>query len=117
MRMTIAAVLTAMAFDTGTAARHWAERWRCRAGLRHAVGVPLPQRRSVGPCSVVAEKRSFPSRDNYSKSLPKYVERELRNFLDCGVLSRGFTRILCGNCVCFGQYLVLLRKVGCPTWI
>jgi hypothetical protein len=26
MRMTIAAMLTAMAFDTGTAARHWAER-------------------------------------------------------------------------------------------
>jgi hypothetical protein len=38
------------------------------------------------------------TRDNYSKPLPKYVQRELRNFLGCGVLSRGFTRILCDRC-------------------
>src|SRR5512141_308038 len=29
-------------------------------------------------------------RDHYEKPLPGYVEKELRDFLDCGILARGF---------------------------
>ena len=30
--------------------------------------------------------------------LPSFVEREFREFVTCGVLSRGFARVRCGNC-------------------
>ena len=30
--------------------------------------------------------------------VPKFVENELRAFLDCGVLARGFARWHCGSC-------------------
>ena len=30
--------------------------------------------------------------------LPKYVERELRAYLDCGIPAAGFARIRCPNC-------------------
>jgi hypothetical protein len=29
---------------------------------------------------------------------PRFVEREFRAFLECGVLSRGFLRVHCGSC-------------------
>ena len=38
------------------------------------------------------------TREHYARSLPRYVERELRDYLDCGVLSNGFTRIRCRGC-------------------
>ena len=31
-------------------------------------------------------------------ALPSYVERELRAFVECGVLANGFVRIRCGDC-------------------
>jgi hypothetical protein len=31
-------------------------------------------------------------------ALPKYVERELRGFVECGVLAYGFVRIRCDDC-------------------
>ena len=31
-------------------------------------------------------------------SLPHFVEREFRDFLSCGVLSRGFARVRCDGC-------------------
>jgi len=30
--------------------------------------------------------------------VPRFVERELRSFLDCGVLARGFLRVHCDAC-------------------
>jgi ribosomal protein S27E len=32
------------------------------------------------------------------RSVPGFVEREFRSFLDCGVLSRGFLRVRCNDC-------------------
>jgi len=29
---------------------------------------------------------------------PEFVKRELRDFLSCGVLSRGFARVICDSC-------------------
>ena len=31
-------------------------------------------------------------------SVPEYVEREFRRYLDCGILARGFARARCGQC-------------------
>jgi hypothetical protein len=30
--------------------------------------------------------------------VPQFVERELRSFLDCGILARGFLRVHCDAC-------------------
>ena len=35
---------------------------------------------------------------NYRRPLPRHVVRELRRFVDCGVLARGFTRWRCRAC-------------------
>jgi four helix bundle protein len=32
------------------------------------------------------------------QGVPRFVERELREFLSCGVLARGFARFRCGDC-------------------
>ena len=38
------------------------------------------------------------AREHYDGGLPRYVEAELRAYLDCGVFARGFTRAHCGAC-------------------
>jgi DNA-directed RNA polymerase subunit RPC12/RpoP len=39
------------------------------------------------------------TRDSESDaSVPAYVEREFRRYLDCGILARGFARARCGQC-------------------
>lgn len=38
------------------------------------------------------------TRNTYRKPLPRYVERELRRFVQCGVLGFGFTRWRCPRC-------------------
>ena len=50
------------------------------------------------------------ARDNYRKPLPRYVERELRRMVCCGVLARGFTRWRCPRC---GQDLLV--PFSCKT--
>jgi hypothetical protein len=42
--------------------------------------------------------------DHYDKPLPAYVERELREFLKCGLLPYGFLRARCKTC---GQGLLV----------
>ncbi|MFC1643308.1 transposase zinc-binding domain-containing protein [Myxococcota bacterium] len=37
-------------------------------------------------------------RDHYDNPLPAYVEKELRDYLDCGILARGFVRGRCDDC-------------------
>jgi hypothetical protein len=32
------------------------------------------------------------------EGLPRFVERELREFLTCGVMARGFARFRCDGC-------------------
>ena len=38
------------------------------------------------------------ARETYSSPLPRYVERELRGYLRCGVFKLGFTRCHCDTC-------------------
>ncbi|MGD0529759.1 MAG: transposase, partial [Polyangiaceae bacterium] len=38
------------------------------------------------------------AREHYDGGLPRYVEAELRAYLDCGVFARGFTRAYCDAC-------------------
>jgi hypothetical protein len=37
-------------------------------------------------------------RSTHGFGLPRYVERSFERFLACGVLSRGFARVRCGDC-------------------
>jgi len=32
------------------------------------------------------------------RPVPRFVERELRSFLECGILAHGFLRVHCDNC-------------------
>lgn len=50
-------------------------------------------RARLEPFLAAARERS-PS----GKGLPAYVERDLRGYLDCGLLARGFARIRCASC-------------------
>jgi len=34
----------------------------------------------------------------HGRGLPAYVERQLRAYLDCGILARGFARVHCSDC-------------------
>ena len=36
--------------------------------------------------------------DSSRPGLPRFVERELRQFLGCGILARGFARVHCSAC-------------------
>jgi hypothetical protein len=38
------------------------------------------------------------AREQHDKGLPKYVEKELRESLDCGILSRGYVLGVCSSC-------------------
>ncbi len=38
------------------------------------------------------------ARETYSAPLPRYVEREFRGYLRCGVFGHGFTRCHCDTC-------------------
>jgi len=79
--------------------------WECRSG---AACAPLAHYRRREPEKTVlhqvvrdelepflagARERSEPGR-----GLPAFVERELRAYLDCGILARGFARVRCPNC-------------------
>jgi hypothetical protein len=37
-------------------------------------------------------------RSEHGRGLPAFVERELRAYLDCGILARGFARVSCPDC-------------------
>ena len=36
--------------------------------------------------------------DHYDKPLPKHVEKELREYLECGLLQHGFAKAVCKAC-------------------
>jgi hypothetical protein len=56
------------------------------------------------------------ARETYSKPPPRYVEEELRAYLDCGIFARGFTRCHCDAC---GHDLLVAfsckRRGVCPS--
>jgi hypothetical protein len=48
---------------------------------------------------VAAELENFLERQRLrDRHVPRFVERELRSFLDCGILARGFLRVQCDAC-------------------
>lgn len=64
-------------------------------------------------------------RDHYDKPLPKYVEKELRDYLRCGLLQYGFAKAICKQCgrtilVAFsckkrGACRFMFRRDACAT--
>ena len=50
------------------------------------------------------------ARETYERSIPRYVERELRRFIDCGILERGFARAYCKDC---GASIVVAFSCKC----
>ena len=49
-------------------------------------------------CKIVSERLESFLRDvgdHYDKPLPKYVEKELRGYLACGLLQYGFAKAVC----------------------
>ena len=55
------------------------------------------------------------ARDRHDKGLPRYIEKELREFLDCGILSRGYVLGVCSSC---GRQLFVplsCKKRACPS--
>src|SRR6266498_4124540 len=50
-------------------------------------------RERLEPFLAAARERSA-----HGRGLPTFVERELRAYLDCGILARGFARVRCPDC-------------------
>jgi len=50
------------------------------------------------------------ARETYERAIPRYVERELRRFIDCGILERGFVRAFCTDC---GASIVVAFSCKC----
>ena len=47
---------------------------------------------------------------------PRFVERELRSYLECGILAHGFVRVRCGACGCDRLVAFSCRGRGlCPS--
>ncbi len=56
------------------------------------------------------------ARERYERGLPMYVERELREYLNCGIHAHGFLRARCRDC---GKELLVAfsckRRRVCPS--
>jgi hypothetical protein len=82
-----------------------AETWERRQG---AACAPLPRYRRREPektiLHAVVRERIEPflaaarDRSPSGRGLPAHVERDLRAYLDCGILARGFARVRCPDC-------------------
>ena len=64
---------------------------------------------------VVAEQlETFLARQQErDRPVPRFVEREFRAFLDCGILARGFLRLHCQDC---GQDRLLAFSCKARVW-
>ena len=49
--------------------------------------------------------------------VPRFIEREFRDFLGCGALGRGFARVRCDDCA-FERLVPFSCKARavCPSW-
>ena len=68
-----------------------------QVGDLHIVGGNLRR-----PCftrwSAAISRHFFARSRERANGLPFFVERELRAYLDCGILARGFIRVRCDGC-------------------
>jgi hypothetical protein len=98
--------------------------FECRPG---AAGRPLPRgyRRREPEATLLYRLvaghlddllASLAAASPYGHGLPRHVERELRAFLDCGRLEKGFARVVCRTCK--REHLVAFSCKGrsvCPS--
>ena len=80
-----------------TATRHAS----CLDRSEPGCGGYAPRRPETTPLYVTlsAELETFLARrDDEQHALPRFVERELRGYLDCGILAHGFLRVRCPAC-------------------
>ncbi len=64
-----------------------------------AVYIPRNPEESILYRAVVAQLETFLERQHLrDRIVPRFVERELRSFLDCGILANGFLRVHCDTC-------------------
>ena len=55
------------------------------------------------------------AREQHDKGLPKYVERELREYLDCGLLCRGYVLGVCEACGRSIFVALSCKRRTCPS--
>jgi hypothetical protein len=98
------------------------ETWEARPGAARA---PLARYRRREPehtilHAVVRERlESFLAtareRSANGRGLPPFVERDLRGYLDCGILARGFVRARCPDCSFERLVAFSCRAHICPS--
>jgi hypothetical protein len=98
------------------------ETWEARPGAARA---PLARYRRREPehtilRAVVRERlESFLAtareRSANGRGLPPFVERDLRGYLDCGILARGFVRARCPDCSFERLVAFSCRAHICPS--
>ena len=80
--------------------------WECRPGAAHRALPPGYRRREPEATllyALVTEHLDdllvgLATASPYGHGLPRHVEKELRAFLDCGRLEKGFARVVCRSC-------------------
>jgi hypothetical protein len=68
------------------------ERIAARGGRGSRTGIAL--RMGCAPASPVSSRRQWTD-EGSGRALPKFVTEELRGFLNCGILARGFAHLFC----------------------
>jgi hypothetical protein len=76
------------------------EAWRCCAVCERAEAyIPRQPEKSVLHETVAGHLETFLARQRErDRPVPRFVERELRKFLECGVAAHGFLRVHCDAC-------------------
>jgi hypothetical protein len=70
-------------------------------GRTSSAYVPRRPEASVLYRAVAGELETFLVRaSERDRTVPRFVEREFRTFLDCGILAHGFLRVRCDECRC-----------------
>jgi hypothetical protein len=64
--------------------------------------------------AVAAELAPLDARSPYGHGLPGHVRRQLEAYLDCGVLRRGFVRLVCRRCR-FEHLVAFSCRAACPS--
>ena len=47
---------------------------------------------------LAAFERAVEEQSEYGRGLPRFIEKDLHGYLDCGILAKGFARIRCTSC-------------------
>ena len=67
-------------------------------GRDAALALPRRVETSTLHRTVRAHLATFLARAEDRGGVPRFVERELRRFLECGIPAHGFLRVHCGSC-------------------